>query len=321
MKVAMGSIPLLLLIALIFVTAGCAKKVEEEKVILARVGSDKIYLDEFEEKFSSVRSKYGATYPVNKSAALKLKAAYLKQLIDERLILEEGKRLGISIGAEEVDAAVSEIRRNYSDEKGFEQMLINEYVNFQTWKEKIRRKLLIDKVLAQSVLSKISLSPEEIETYYEGHKKEFHREEEVRARQILLREETEAIRVRERIRAGEDFAAVAQEVSLSPDSEEGGDLGYFSRGIMPPEFDEVVFTIKVGMLSEVVESPYGYHIFLVEDKRDAIDLTLEDAQDKIVDILKRVKIDELYMEWMEGIKKQIEINIDEAVLKRSMGIS
>ncbi|MBE9504557.1 MAG: peptidylprolyl isomerase [Proteobacteria bacterium] len=309
-----------LFILLSFALAACTSKVEEEKVLLAQVGTDKIYLETFEEEFSFVRSRYGASYPIDKEAALKLKAAYLRQMIDEKVILLEGKRLGITVGAEEVDAAVSEIRKNYSDAKSFETMLTKEYINFDKWKDKIKKKLLIDKVIVRSISSKIDISPEEINAYYTSYQTDFHREEQVKARQILLRDETDAVKVRERIREGEDFATVAKEVSQSPDSQEGGDLGFFSRGIMPPEFDEVVFTIKVGMLSEVVESPYGYHIFLVEEKREALDLSVEDVHARIVEILKRLKTDELYMKWMEGIKKKTPVKINEDILKQSMGI-
>ena len=214
----------------------------------------------------------------------------------------------------------SEIRKNYSDEKSFETMLTKEYINFDNWKDKIKKKLIIDKVIARAILSKIDISSEEIEAYYIRRQTDFHREEQVRARQILLRDETEAVKARERIREGEGFAAVAQKVSQSPDSQEGGDLGFFSRGIMPPEFDEVVFTIKVGMLSEVVESPYGYHIFLVEEKREALDLDLQEVHAQIVEVLKRAKTDELYMEWMERVKKKIALRINEDILKQSMGI-
>lgn len=309
-----------LFILLSIALAACTSRVEEEKVLLAQVGNDKIYLETFEEEFSYVRSRYGSSYPLDKEAALKLKAAYLKQMIDEKLILLESKRLGITVGTEEVDAAVSEIRKNYSDEKSFETMLIKEYINFDNWKDKIKKKLIIDKVIARAILSKIDISSEEIEAYYIRRQTDFHREEQVRARQILLRDETEAVKARERIREGEGFAAVAKKVSQSPDSQEGGDLGFFSRGIMPPEFDEVVFTIKVGMLSEVVESPYGYHIFLVEEKREALDLDLEEVHAQIVEVLKRAKMDELYMEWMERIKKKIPVKINEDILKQSMGI-
>jgi len=304
----------------LFLAGACTQKVEEEKVIIASIGSDAISLGDFEDEYASDRRKYGSTYPLDKNAALKLKAAYLKQMIDERLILLEGKRLGVTVGAEEVDAAISEIRKNYSDAKSFEKMLIKEYVNFDQWKEMIKKKLLIDKVISQFVLSKVTILPEEINAYYVSQHDKFHRDEQVKARQILLREEIDAVKARERIREGEDFAAVARQVSQSPDSQEGGDLGFFSRGIMPPEFDEVVFTIKVGMLSEVVESPYGFHIFLVEDKRPALDLSLEDVQGQITEILKRARTEELYMKWMEGVKSRTEVKINEDVLRMSMGI-
>jgi len=125
---------------------------------------------------------------------------------------------------------------------------------------------------------------------------------------------------RERIRAGEDFADVAREVSLSPDARDGGDLGFFSRGVMPAEFDEAVFPLKEGTLSEVVRSPYGFHIFLVEEKTKAKDLSLDEVRGEITEILRRRQMEKLYIKFIVDIKKKAEIEIDQQLLKRSVGI-
>ena len=308
----------LLLVLRLFVSA-CGREAEEEKKdYIVKVGNEAITLEDFEAEFHTVRRKYGAGYPLDKESLLKLKAAFLNQMIEERTVLVEAKRLGLLVGAQEVDAAISELRKDYADDKSFERMLIKEYINFEKWRKKIATKLLIDKVIAHSVLSQIEITTEDVDIYYNANLDYFSRDEQVKARQILLREEKAAMKARGRIRSGEEFAAVAREVSLSPDAKEGGDLGYFSRGVMPPEFDEVVFTISTGMLSEVVPSPYGYHIFLVEEKREAMDLSLDEVRGEIVDALRRDRMEEVYMGWIEDLKKRVKVEINEDALKRSV---
>lgn len=90
---------------------------------------------------------------------------------------------------------------------------------------------------------------------------------QVRASHLLVNTEEEAISLREEILAGKDFADVAAEVSNCPSGSKGGDLGFFSRGMMVPEFDEVSFTLEVGELSEPVQTQFGWHLLIVTDKK------------------------------------------------------
>jgi peptidyl-prolyl cis-trans isomerase C len=90
---------------------------------------------------------------------------------------------------------------------------------------------------------------------------------QVRASHLLVDTEEEAIKLREEILAGKDFADVAAEVSNCPSGSKGGDLGFFSRGMMVPEFDEVSFTLEVGELSEPVKTQFGWHLLIVTDKK------------------------------------------------------
>lgn len=91
---------------------------------------------------------------------------------------------------------------------------------------------------------------------------------QVRASHLLVKTEEEVKLVREEILAGKDFADVAAAVSLCPSGAKGGDLGFFSRGMMVPEFDEASFTLEVGELSEPVKTQFGWHLLIVTDKKD-----------------------------------------------------
>ena len=102
-------------------------------------------------------------------------------------------------------------------------------------------------------------------------------EEEVRARHILVPTESEARAALAEIRGGADFTAVAQRMSTGPGSREGGDLGFFKRGDMVPEFAEAAFALQPGQISEPVRSPFGWHIIKVEERRRATPPSFEDA--------------------------------------------
>ncbi len=136
----------------------------------------------------------------------------------------------------------------------------------------------------------------------------------MRARQIIVAGEEEGQRVLGLLRQGENFADVAQRYSLSPDAEKGGDLGFFARGEMPPQFEEVVFSLPPGRLSDLVKTDYGYHVFRVEEKRRAQRLTLEQVRERIRSRLLKDKEEKAYREWLLGLSGQATIEVDWTLL-------
>ncbi|MDT8317490.1 MAG: peptidyl-prolyl cis-trans isomerase [bacterium] len=304
---------------LLVLAPGCTKKAEEkEKTTLAKIGSSVITLQDFEESFSNGGKRYTSRYPLDRTAVLKLKATYLNQMIEEKLILMEAKRLSIDVGKEEIDAAVAGVRKNYGDNESFRKVFVDGHINMEKWREKIRRKLLVEKVIFSLLSAKVTVSPAELEEYYNNNIEEFHSEEVVKARQIFLMDERAARKARERVRSGEDFAAVAMEVSQSPDARDGGDLGFFGRGVMPEEFDDALFTMEVGALSEVVRSTYGYHIFLLEERKEARDVSFEESREKIAEEIKKKKEELLYVEWMDKLREKNKVDINYALLQGSV---
>lgn len=155
-------------------------------------------------------------------------------------------------------------------------------------------------------MAKAEVADADIQTYYDGHSSEFSRPERVHARHILVRAaedaspETKAAARKKaddllaKAKGGSDFAALAKENSEDPGSApQGGDLGFFPRGQMVPQFEAVAFSIAPGSISEIVETPFGFHIIKVEAKEEAHTQTLAEARDVIVGKLKHEKAREL----------------------------
>jgi len=136
---------------------------------------------------------------------------------------------------------------------------------------KRRQAIMRNKLLMAAMLqahAKTQMSEEELRKVYDEAVKPMATEEEVRARHILVETEDEAKAVAQQIRGGADFEALAKEKSKDPGSaEKGGDLGYFTKGLMVPEFSEVAFKMYAGQVSNPVKSQFGWHIIKVEDRR------------------------------------------------------
>jgi peptidyl-prolyl cis-trans isomerase D len=159
---------------------------------------------------------------------------------------------------------------------------------------------------------------EEIRTYYEAHENEFKRPEEVRARHILLKadasmpnEKREEIRARAneilaKARAeGADFAALAKEYSEDVTKDSGGDLGFFGRGVMTENFEQAAFSLEPGAVSDVVETPFGFHIVRVEEKRPAGVQSIEDARQDIIEKVRTRRSREVALAKVEEAHEQI----------------
>jgi peptidyl-prolyl cis-trans isomerase D len=153
---------------------------------------------------------------------------------------------------------------------------------------------------------------DQIQIYYDEHRSEYERPEEIRARHILFKispgstdEEKAEIRARadavaQRARDGEDFAQLATENSEDSTAAEGGDLGFFRRGVMTPPFEEAAFALEPGEISDIVESQFGLHIIEVEERSPAGQRTLEEAREEIVGVLQKRGARKLALQRVEA---------------------
>jgi peptidyl-prolyl cis-trans isomerase C len=149
-----------------------------------------------------------------------------------------------------------------------------------------REKLLLDDYL--SAESKKSVTPEAMRKLYDESVKSLPPEEEVHARHILVPTEEEAKKAEARVKGGEDFAKVAAELSKDPGSgKEGGDLGWFTKDRMVPEFADAAFKMQPGQVSDPVKSQFGWHVIKVEEKRAKPAPSFDDVKDQVAQYLTR----------------------------------
>ncbi len=304
----------LLCLSLFYLFIGCQRGGNAEKRILAKIGDETITVDEFNREFDRVRLEDMSFDIRDKLSLNKLKANFLNRLLERRILLAEAQRRGISISGDELNRKISLIKKDYP-EKSFVETLISEYVRYEDWEERVRMKLLIEKLINIVIIANISIGDEEIEKYYQDHPQEFLIPEQVKARQILVGTEVDARDIVTKLRSGEDFTELAKDKSLSPDGKEGGDLGYFSHGHMPPEFDKVIFSLGTGRLSKIVKSPYGYHIFKLEERRKASKFSLYEVYEQIKEKLRQERAEQEYGKWLEKIKNTTKVEVNHQLLE------
>lgn len=295
---------------LLLTLCACKEKSSEAAEILIRIDQRTVTLERFRQDFAK---SLPPGQQLTADERSDLERSYLVQVIDRQLALAEAERRGLQVEAAELEAALQEHRRDYPD-GGFEQSLKERGITLEDWRAELRERLLMEKVARQAAHAKIVIDEGEIRRYFQENRGEFDRPAQVRARQIVVGSEEEGKALLARLRKGEAFAALAKQYSLSPDAEQGGDLGFFGRGEMPAEFDAAVFNLPVGKLSELIRSEYGFHIFLVEEKRDAIRLSLNQVHDEIRDKLRAEKEEAAYEQWLQELRKKAKIEVNWSLL-------
>jgi parvulin-like peptidyl-prolyl isomerase len=274
--------------------------------IIARVNQEQITVDEFEREFKELILEPGKE--VKGIGHGDLKKAYLDQVIERKILIQEARRLGIKVSQEELTQAISEIKKDYPGE-GFGERLSLQGMSLEEWKALLEEKLLAEKMIQSSLQYRGEIDEKETIQYYETHRSLFQLPLQVRARQIVVSDGEEAIQILKRLKKGESFEKLAKQKSLGPEKMDGGDLGYFKQGEKPAEFDHV-FTMEVGEISKAIKSPYGYHIFKLEEKVEPREIPYEEAKSRIIQKLRQKKGEEEYERWLRGLKAKAKVKIN-----------
>ena len=294
----------------------CKKKDEEKPApgavvspdvkIVATVNGDPITLAEFQERFTR------AGFKPEQGVALEVKQDFLNRLIERKMMLGEAQRRRIKIGRNEINKRIEVLRaENGNDVK---EVLSEQGIDFEKWQSDIWEDMMVERLLARDISRHVSVSFSEVKRYYQANPQEFQKPEQVHARQIVVSTEAEAQKVMEVLQTGADFATVARTKSTAPEAERGGDLGYFAMGDMPTEFN-VVFNLSKGGISRIVKSPYGFHIFKLEDKRRAGTTSLDEAYKEIAEKLRREKEDRQYKQWLQELRSRTKFEVNYKALE------
>ncbi len=197
------------------------------------------------------------------------------EFVNEKILLKQAQNEGISLTEEEKAAYLAKLKKALQTETGDATLLESDTAAFYD-------RLLVQKSLSLYVKD-IVVDDQEVADYYEQHKSEFLQPERVQVSQILLTSEGQASGVLDKLKDASEaeFRKIAQAQSAGPEASKGGVMGVFKAGQLPSELEKVVFSLKEGEISQVVESTYGYHIFRLDQKFEPRLLTVEEASPSI----------------------------------------
>lgn len=228
----------------------------------------------------------------------------LDLLITNKLVELEAEKARIKIKDEEIQKEIDVMVESYGDEKSLKEQLEASGSSMDALKKDIVVYLQTKKL----VEPRITVTDDEISTYFEDNKDTFAQAEQVEASHILVEDEKTAKKVAKELAAGGDFAKLAAEYSTDTETaDNGGSLGYFGKGDMVEEFEDVAFDLDINKVSDPVKTEYGYHIIKVTGKKEAKKANLEDSKEVIKETLLSERLQEEYPVWLAEVKKDHDI--------------
>jgi len=240
----------------------------------------------------------------------------LRNLIDQSLLVQRGKDMGISVESEVIKRLDQiRIQNNLSSMEDLEKAVSTQGINWEDFKDNIRKGLLTQRVISQEVGSHINISKDEIAKYYDDHKAEFVRPEQVALREIVVSTEgkkdselpdlkKKAETALKRVQDGEEFGEIAKRFSDGSTAKQGGFLGIYKRGELSKELEDTVFKMKKNDLTEVMDTKQGYLVLQVLEHYDEGEQALSKVEGEISEKLYSDRMEPKLRDYLKTLREQ-----------------
>jgi peptidyl-prolyl cis-trans isomerase SurA len=309
------------------VLSGAVARAEMVDRVAAVVNREVIALSEVEKRAAPELSRLNQAVKDPQKRAeerTRITKAALDALIGEKLMEEQIKELGLSVTDAEVDAAVADVKKqnNVTDDAQFDRLLSGEGFTVATYKDFLRKQMSRMKLVQLKVSPKVKVSEEDLKAAYAQYARMEGEDAEVHARHILVAvdpkatpEQVEAARkkaleiMEEARKPGVDFSELAKKRSEGPSAADGGDLGFFRRGVMVPAFERVAFALKPGEVSEPVRTNFGWHVLKVEERRAVGVADYDEMRPKLEMQLRQQKTEKFVDQYVQELKKKAVIEV------------
>jgi EpsD family peptidyl-prolyl cis-trans isomerase len=269
-------------IPLLILLAGCGK--DSDSRVLARVNETKITGADLEREINQL--------PFHSRTVLQSAQAQgrlLDEMVKRELLMQEAEKRKLA-SQPEIQARLEESRRS----------------------------ILLNALLTQEIRDKVKLEEPEVRSYFDKHRDELETSE-IHLRQILLKDPQEAEQMHARLLKKESFEDLARQFSQDkPSASKGGDLGFVSRGQMPPELERVAFSMKPQEISAIIKTPKGYHILKLIERKKTVTLNYEEIKDRLQPFAQAEKQRDRLETWLKELRNEAKVTVYEARLPVSL---
>ncbi len=285
--------------------------------VLARVNGQPVTKIDFDRLLKNMEAGRGPIPTEQRDEVLR---GALDQLITYSVLKQEAATRKFAVPDADVDAQVASMQKQFPTQAEFDKALSARSTTVEQLKADARVDMAINKMMEAEVAGAVAATDADAKDFYDKNPDKFAQPESVRASHILIltKDADEAAKkaarakidgVLKRVKAGEDFAALAKENSQDGSASQGGDLGFFPRGKMVPPFDQAAFALKPGEISDVVTTEFGYHIIKLTEKKAGSMVPFEEVKPRVVEYLSNQKKQQRVDGFIDEAKKRAKIEV------------
>jgi peptidyl-prolyl cis-trans isomerase SurA len=314
-----------LLVAMAALVVGSVVHARVVERIVAVVGEDIILQSELDERARPFMNEVEREIdPQAKKKKLgTIQREVLDRLVDEQLILQQATDLKVNVSAEDIDRAVEDIQKqNNINHDQLVEALKEQNMTLSAYRQDLKRQITRLKVIGIAVRSRVQVSDDDLKTYYDQNVKQSGAERKVRAShifiaipdgasaQVMEQKRGLAAQLVQKARAGEDFAKLARENSEDGATRhDGGDLGWFGKGALPPAVEEIVFAMSPGEVRGPIRAERGFHVMKLVDRKEVEARPFADIKEQLRNQLVQQELEKQTRNWLIDLRKKAHIDV------------
>jgi peptidyl-prolyl cis-trans isomerase SurA len=300
---------------------GQATKGAVVEEIVARVNNQIITLSDYQKASAGLRQE--ASQDCQNCSPMQIQGEVdkkqkdlLRDMIDQQLLIERAKDMDVSVETDLVKR-LDDVRKqnNLNTLEELEKAVESQGIVWEDYKTQLRNQLLTQEVIRREVGGRMNIGSDEIKKYYDGHKDDFNRKEQVDLQELFLStenknpEEIEAVRTRaqdlhNRLVKGEDFDQLVKRYSEGSTAQQEGDLGAFEKGQLSPQLEEAVFPLEKNQFTDVIQTKTGFEVLRVRDHYQAGLQPLDKVENEISNVLYRQKMDPAMRDYLGMLREE-----------------
>lgn len=293
--------------------------------IVAVVNDEIISLYELDRSFDPILNKIKASrYPAaqEQQVIIEVRRRVLDQLIEQKLTDQELKRFDLTVSDQEIDFTIERIKesRSISDEQ-FAQALATEGLTLEEYRQNTKAQMLRARLVNREIKSKIVITRDEIETYYNAHIKEFGGQKTYYLSNIVMVQpnfatdedlqtiKTQMLEIEKKLNQGQSFASLARLYSQAPTASDGGKLGGFELEALSRQLRAAVSELKAGEHTPVLDTEFGFQLIIVDRIDETPAKALEEVEEQIFEKLSQQVVNDKYKDWLQALRDRSHIKI------------
>ena len=302
-------------------SASLLRGAEKKAGVVAVVNGSEIAAEDFLRELNRVeRTVLGTGKPLTCAQITRLRTEVVEGMIRRELLYQEGRKK-VQVSAAEVDQEVRRLEEQYPSEAAFTNALGVLKISPASLRAQVERTLVVRKIVETQFASTAVVTDQEIWSYYDRNRDAFRQPEQVRASHILIKvdpqwgaaRKAEARKkieeIRKKVLEGQDFASLARTYSEDPSASRDGDLGYIRPGQVVKPFEDALFSLKPGEVSDVVETRLGYHLIKAVDRKPETTIPFESLKDKLRALLKQEKGQQEANAYIAKVREKAKVEI------------